>query len=219
MPLPNLIDKQDTFEIVRDQIASILITEIANQMSLATTAGKDPNDWKLRIFTERSNPWEQWLNEVTDSSPIVNVWYDGSTFDASSSGIVERQTSETIYNIDMYGVGQSGDDGTGQTLGDKEAALENQRAVRLVRNILMAAENTYLQLRGLVGKRWIQSISAFQPAIDANTVHKVVGSRIAFRVTFNEFSPQYDPPIIELITTQTIRAETGEILINANYPK
>ena len=54
---------------------------------LATAGGKDPADWKLRIFTERSNPWEEWLNidADTDTSPVVNVWFDTSTFDQSEN--------------------------------------------------------------------------------------------------------------------------------------
>ena len=50
MTLP-LIDKLDTFEIVRDEIAAILATEIASQEALA--AGEpDPTLWRLRVFLE-----------------------------------------------------------------------------------------------------------------------------------------------------------------------
>ena len=59
--ISELIDKQDNFEIVRDQIAAILVNEVASQMALATAEAKDPEDWNLQIFTERSNPWEKWL--------------------------------------------------------------------------------------------------------------------------------------------------------------
>ena len=89
MSLP-LIDKQDNFEVIRDQIAAVLVAETANQMQLATNAAKDPQGWKLRVFTERSNPWEQWLNGATDKSPLVNVWYDNSNFDQKASNISER---------------------------------------------------------------------------------------------------------------------------------
>ena len=34
--IPELIDKQDTFEVVRDEIAAILKTEVVSQMALAT---------------------------------------------------------------------------------------------------------------------------------------------------------------------------------------
>ena len=69
--IAELIDKQDNSEIVRDQIAAILATEVANQQALATADGKDPADYKLRIYTERSNPWEAFLNDQTDCKRVV----------------------------------------------------------------------------------------------------------------------------------------------------
>jgi len=219
--IPELIDKQDNFEIIRDQIAAILATEIANQMTLATAAGKDPDDWNLKIFVERSNPWEKYLNvtECADISvPIVNVWYDNSNFDQKSSDIVERQTSKSIFNIDCYGYGRSSNEQAGgHSAGDKNAALAVQKAVRLVRNILMAGEYTYLGLRGVVGMRWPQSITVFQPQIDARTIQQIVGARIALHVSFNEFSPQVVGEDLELVSTQVTRQEDGEVFINADY--
>lgn len=217
--IQSLIDKQDTFEIVRDQIAAILVTEIANQQVLATAAGKDPDEWKLRVYVERSNPWEQFLNSpVTDRSPLVNIWYDNSSFDPSASNVSERQKTEGIFNIDCYGYGISqGDGGTGHVPGDKEAAFEVQKALRLVRNILMASEYTYLGLRGTVWTRWPQSITVFQPQIDARNVQQIVGARLAFRVVFNEFSPQYEADELELLSVDVLRTEDGEIVLEADY--
>jgi len=218
MTISTLIDKQDTFEIVRDQIGAILTIEVASQMQLATNAGKDPNDYKLRIFTERSNPWEEFLNEVVDTSPLVNVWFDNSSFDPSKSNVVERQASETVYNIDCYGYGRSRDDGaTGHIPGDREASFEVQKALRLVRNILMAAEYTYLGLRKTVWHRMPQSITAFQPELDARQMQQIVGARLAFRVIFNEFSPQVEPVDLELLSVDVIRTEDGEIVLEADY--
>lgn len=214
-----LIDKQDSFEIIRDQIAAILVTEVAAQMALAVTAGKDPELWKLRVFSERSNPFEQFLNDPeADISPLVNIWVDNSQFDPGASNISERQKSETIYNLDCYGIGVSKDVAAGgHTPGDEKASLDVQRAVRLTRNIFMASENTYLKLRGLVWGRWPHSIDFFQPQIDGRTVQQVKGARFALRVSFNEFSPQYVPETLELITNTIKRAEDGEILIEADY--
>ncbi len=219
MTIATLIDKQDNIEIIRDQIAAILKTEIISQMALAVLAAKDPNDFKLRIFTERSNPWEQWLNDPqSDTSPIVNVWVDNANYDKSASNVVERQNTEAVYNIDCYGYGLSKTDGgSGHIPGDKEASLEVQRAYRLVRNILMAAEYTYLALRGLVWSRWPQSFTIFQPQLDGRTVQQVVGARLAFRVSFNEFSPQIPPEILELVSTDVRRTEDGEIIAEADY--
>ena len=105
-----LIDKLDNFEVVRDQIATILATEFASQQSLARAASKNPADWKVRVFTERSNPWEEWLNSVADPSPLVSVWYDRSQFDPAKSNVIDRQAAMAIYNIDCYGLGIAKDD-------------------------------------------------------------------------------------------------------------
>lgn len=216
--ISQLIDKQDNFEVVRDEIAAILVTEVASQMALATAGGKDPNDWKLRVYAERSNPWEALLNEQTDRSPIVNVWYDNSNFDPRSSNSVERQKAEAVFNIDCYGYGMSQDVvGGGHKAGDQEAAIEVQRAIRLVRNILMAGEYTYLGLRGLVWSRWPQSVTIFQPNIDARQMQQIVGARLAFRVVFNEFSPQVQAETLELVSAKVSRSEDGEVVINADY--
>lgn len=218
MALP-LIDKQDNFEIIRDQIALILATETVAQVALATAAAKpNPDDWKLRIFTERSNPWEQLLNSQADRSPIVNVWFENSNFEKGASNISERQKAEGVFNIDCYGYGIAADDGgTGHTPGDKEAALQVHTALRLIRNILMASENTYLGLRGLVWQRWPQNITVFQPQIDNRTIQQIVGARLAFRVVFNEFSPQFTGSNLELVSVDVNRAEDGQILVEADY--
>lgn len=218
MTIAALIDKQDNFEIIRDQIAAILATEVASQMALATAGGKDPDDWKLRIFSERSNPWEQLLNEQTDRSPIVNVWFDNSNFDPAASNISERQKTEGVFNIDCYGYGISSDEmGGGHNPGDKEAAFEVHKALRLVRNILMAAEYTYLGLRGVVWQRWPQSITVFQPQLDGRQMQQLVGARLAFRVVFNEFSPQVPAETLELVSVDVMRTEDGEIVVEADY--
>lgn len=215
-----LIDKQDNFEIIRDKIAVILATETINQQALATAALKDPNDWKLRVYTERSNPFEQWLNiePPTDKTPIVNVWYESSNFDPAASNISERQKTTGVFYIDCYGYGESSNlIAGGHVPGDSAAAFQAQNAIKLVRNILMAAENTYLQLRGLVWQRWPQSITMFQPQIDNLAAQNVIAARLVFSVIFNELSPQVAPEILELVSVDIKRAEDGEIVIDADY--
>ena len=137
MAIDTLIDKQDNFEIIRDQIAAILAIETASQQSLAETANKEnPGLWKIRPFTEQANPIEGWRDidstSSIDASPIVNVWYDNGSFPMNKGNVVERQEHEGVYNIDCYGVGYSRDvPAGGHVVGDQEAALEAQRAVRL----------------------------------------------------------------------------------------
>ena len=218
MTISTLINKQDNAEIVRDQIAAILALEVASQMQLATDAALDPNDWKVRVFQERANPWETFPSKKNDDSPIVNVWWDNSAFEAQASNISERQKSSTVYNLDCYGYGKSRDNPAGgHHCGDQSAAEEVQRAVRLVRNILMAAEYTYLGLRGTVWRRWVDTITIFQPQQDNQNVHHVVGARIVFRVDFNEFSPQVPPETLDLLSATVQRTEDNQVVIEADY--
>lgn len=218
-----LITKRDNFEIIADQIAQILTNEIANQIQLAT-ASTDPNvnadDYRLRIYREHFTPWEVVLNSQSAESrqPLVNIWFDSSSFDKTSSNISQQQKCTATYNIDCYGLGLSQDVATGGHVdGDEDAARQVHRAIRLVRNILMAAENTYLGMRGTVWHRWPQSITPFQPQIDGQQVQKVMGSRIAFSVEFNEFSPQVVPETIEEIGVDLQRASDGSIIAECDY--
>lgn len=216
--IEGLIDKVDSFEQIRDQIAGILAAESVSQQALAVTAGKDPDDWKLRVYTERSNPWETWLNNSDDRSPLVNVWYDSSVFDGTAGDVVSRQKTTGVYNIDCYGLGVAADEpGGGHKPGDRESAFEVARCLRLARNILMASDYTYLGLRGLVWQRWPESITSFQPEIDNRALQKITGARIAFRVVFNEFSPQAVPVDLDIVFVTIDRALDGQILVEAEY--
>lgn len=216
--IPSLIDKQDNFEIIRDQIAAILKVESTGQQALAVTAAKDPDLWKLRVFTERSDPWEQWLNNQDDASPIINVWFDNMTPDPRASNVMERQKVDGVFNIDCYGLGISADIPAGGHIpGDQEAALESQRAFRLVRNILMAGPYTYLGLRGLVWTKMPQAGTSFQPQLDVRSAQRVLATRLALRVGFSEFAPQFEAEVLELISVQVRRTEDGEIVLEADF--
>ena len=81
----------------------------------------------------------------------------------------------------------------------------------------MAAEYTYLGLQGLVWQRWPQSITVFQPQLDGRQMQQIVGARLALRVVFNEFSPQVEAETLELLSVDVIRAEDGEIVLEADY--
>jgi hypothetical protein len=216
--IDSLIDKQDNFEIIRDQISAILTTEVASQKSLAAAAGKDATLWDFKVYTERSNPWERYLNDMSELTPIVNVWYDNSNFDPAASNIVERQATDAVFNIDCYAVANSSDnEAGGHNPGDQEAAFAVQRVIRLVRNILMAAEYTYLGLRGVVWQRWPQTVTVFQPQQDRANVRPIIAARVGFKVRFSEFSPQISGNALELLTTTVKRTEDGEVVLEAYY--
>lgn len=220
-----LITGRDSSEIVRDQIAAILVNESASQQAFALAAvpPADPDDYKLRVFVERTNPWAEWIESPEEEPerrfPIINVWVDSINYDMASSNVVERQKATVIYNIDCYGYGVAEDDPTGgHSPSDEQAAFEAQRAARLVRRILMAATYTYLDLRGMVWRRWPQNMTFFQPQIDARPVSRVQAARLAFQVEMNEWSPQVHGAPLEALVATVKRSPTGEVYFVAEYP-
>lgn len=222
--IDTLIAKTDNFELVRDEIAAILTLESENQQTLALAAGEDERLWKLRVFVERSNPWSEFQDEheQIDAAPVVNVWFDDSTIDLKRSNLVERQGTDGTFNVDVYGYGISEEtlDYEGELThipGDERAAREAHRAARLVRNILMAGAYTYLGMRGVVGRRWFQSIKSFQLPLDDRAAQRVKGVRLALRVDFNEFSPQVQGQPFELLHVDVKRKETGQLYFAAEY--
>ncbi len=155
MALP-LIDKLDSFELVRDQIAGILVAEVANQRTLATAALKDPLDYTLNVYLERDFPVDRWLNSgVTDdisTAPIVSVWMEQSSINMrKTSNANNEQSFDVVYNLDVMARGFSSDVGAGgYSPADRAARIKCHSAVRLVRNILAHPNNSRLGLPSIV---------------------------------------------------------------------
>lgn len=221
--ITNLIDKFDNMELIRDKIASILANEIANQKQLAIDANKNYNLWNFKVYTERSNPIENFLNinenaTLADNLPIVNIWFDNYNLEDKNSNTVERQTINGTFNIDIYALGISKNNAlSGHLMGDELANREVQRVFRLVRNILMASSYTYLDMRDIVGKRWIQTVTSFQPDSSGKDMQQVQAIRVSFIVQFNEFSPQYQGQGLELISNELKRNEDGSVIANVDF--
>lgn len=210
----NLIDTPDRFETVRDQIAAILAVERDDQKVKAAAAGKNPALWDFKVYEERANPWGDYLNENADLTPIVNVWFDSDSFAEGATTRAETQKCNAFYNVDVIAAAKR----TTTTAGDETAAKDAQRIARLVRNILMASEYTYLALpRGTCWDRQVESREAFQPGIGADASIRVLGMRVRMRVSFNEISPQYEGVALTGLDVEIKRAETGEVYTNLSY--
>lgn len=219
--IETLIEGQDRFELVRDQIAAILVLESEAQQALATAADKDPRSWKLRVFLERDNPWGLFIDDPAqlDASPIVNVTWTGFTPDGASASTVDGGKTSATYQIDCYGYGKSADveDG-GHLPGDQAAGIEAARTVRLVRNILMSGHYTYLGLpRKTVWRRWLQSVTALSPPMNERAAQHVVCARMTLEVLFGETSPQVQGHIINSLFVQVKQAKNGRLYFAAQY--
>ena len=137
------------------------------------------------------------------------MYFDTATYNERYGDVVERQRSDSVFNIDCYAIGVSEDSLSGHKIGDKEAALNVHRAARLVRNILMAGENTYLGLRGTVWGRWPQSLTVLQPEMNGQSLQHIICARLVLRVSHNEFSPQIAGEIMEQLNVTMTRDSDG----------
>jgi hypothetical protein len=205
--ITTLIDKQDTYEIVRDQIAAILAIEIENQRVLAIGAGKNPDDFYFSTYIERSRPWE--ISEM----PLVNVLFDNDIFDRKGSGMLKEQKPIGTFHIDCYGTKDATDDNTGDELTSREV----DRIARLARNILMHNGYTYLDLQGTVATRYIMRREKFIPNINMEGYENVIGCRLICEVGYVEYSPQTVPENLELLILECKRAQDGKVYFIAEY--
>lgn len=219
--IPDLIDKQDTSEIIRDQIAAILKAEEINQRALAEAAGKDPEGWRFKIYLERSNPWADFMDATEPQPPVINVTLESCDYNQSWSVIGGQHVGTTaVFNIDCYGHGMSADEiaSDGHVAGDKMGCLEAQRAARFARNVLASAHYTYLDMpRGVVHQRWVDGLTILQPALEGREMQQIVAARLPLHVRFNEIAPQHAGEIAEIIGVTIFRQATGEIHFQGEY--
>lgn len=209
-----LITQPDGFEVVRDQIAAILVLERDDQMSQAQAQSLDPELWNFKVFTERSNPWGDYLNDSADLTPIINVWFDSDSFADSASVRSAYQKCNGFFNVDITAAGKRSTNMTG----DETAARNAARVARLARNILMASNYTYLGLpRGTAWDRKVESRQAYQPPIGSDAALRVNGVRLRVQVSFNETAPQYEGVPLAGVDIEIKRKETGEVYIDLAY--
>ncbi|MBQ6782301.1 MAG: hypothetical protein IJP62_13910 [Treponema sp.] len=145
-----LQSEPDNIEIIRDQIAALLAIDLNKQHEIAMNT-LDPNDgdYDVAVYVENDDPL-QYVDDATPGAnpfPCVNVSLD-SCDDDKGTASVNRQCWTAQFYIDCYATGNTASD---EDFGTK-AALKAWKTARLVRRILRAEPNTYLRLRGVVGK-------------------------------------------------------------------
>lgn len=218
--IQTLIETPDNRELVRDQIAAILKVEADSQRALAQAAGKDPELWRLRVYSEKAEPWAAFSD--SKKSPIINVWVENSTADKAGSDPVNHSKWQTTYHIDCYGFGVTQGTDQGHDAADKMAVFEAERALRQCRNILASSYYTYLGFpqgaflpqgqKQVVWGRWISNITSFQPPQSERPVERVQAIRLDLEVTYSEFSPQYVAQPLEILALALTKSDDGEWL-------
>lgn len=213
--ITTLIDKQDSNEIIRDQIAAILAIEITNQQTLAIAASRDPDDFSFSVYIERSNPW------VSNEMPLVNIIFDNDRFDNKNSNRIDRQRAVGTFHIDCYAKKDTTDNNTGDELSSKEA----DRIARFVRNIIMSGQYIYLALghndlgvgNNIVTSRYIMRREKFQPDIRNEGYENIIACRLTLEVEYDELSPQVEMEDFELLINSCTRSDDDKVYFSTEY--
>lgn len=212
--------------LIGDRIAELLLVESRNQYALAEARNEDPSPYDIRVFRERTNPWDLFVlpDEQEDISsdlrPIVNIWFDNRTTERAASNPISRTKVTGVYNIDCYACGVSRETLCGHEPGDLRASRVADQTIELVRGILTAGTYTYLGLpRRAEQYVWgvhAETITMYQPQIENRHVQSIHAGRLTFHVEFNEESLEAEPAILEGVSVRIDNA-SGEFLFETKY--
>lgn len=203
-----LVSAPDNIEVIRDQIGALLALDLANQYALAKEAN-DPSaaDYDVQVFVENDSPFQYVDEDTPDANPFpcVNVSIE-STGQEKGTASVGKQVMNAQFYVDVYATGntESVDD-----MGAK-ASLKAWKTARLVRHILRAEANTYLRLRGIVGKVSFR-FQAGEPNSPQSAI-RVKMVRITVGVDYVEDVPITQGVGVEIISAN-IADESGAVIL------
>ena len=177
-----LQSEPDNIEVIRDQIAALLVVDFRRQAELAAESGAtDSGDYNVAVYVESDDPL-QYVDEDTPGAnpfPCVNVILDSSDPDKGTASVNKQAFTAKLY-VDCYAEGNAAEDGEFSF----KAAQRAWKTARLVRRILRAEANTYLRLRGIVGRvAW--SFQAGEPSNTRSAI-KVKMVRVTLTVDYVE---------------------------------
>jgi len=96
--LTESVSFSSNIQVVIDKIAEILVYELANQQSLATT----PDDYDIRVYTDRFQPLDQFKKDKTS---LVNIELSDSVIQSSVTATFGKQQESVTINLYVYSVG------------------------------------------------------------------------------------------------------------------
>ena len=217
--LPALLFEADTSEKVRDALTVILAQNVQEQKRLCEVAGVPPEEWDVRVYQERANPLQFFMQDSDRPVAAINVWYEGSAFDISKSQKFGKQATGGAFNIDVvgYGVSQDGADST-HVPGDEAAAKAAQKIAKFVRVVLDSPINKGLGLPvGAVQRQWVASITMSEPQNNGDSAVHAIAARVRFEAAFFEFAPDAPENPICDFRVDILRASDGAILAQSRF--
>jgi hypothetical protein len=175
---------QQNFELIRDQIASILALELSAQ-TVATN---------LKTWIERIIPFG--LEEL----PAINIYYQSTPYD-NHTPVSRRGINKYIIDIHVNAKHTDADEA------DKLAAINVQRFAGIVMYILSCGEWYDLGFGpGTIASRWVESCTIGRVE-QKDALHTVV-AQIAFNVLSTESVGDLTGLVLSVVSTQVKIDET-----------
>lgn len=145
--LLNGIIPKSGFELVRDAIGAILLTELTNQKTLQGTDFPE----EINILAESLIPSD------SADSVTINVLLDSATY----GGMTQKDAmGRTLYFIDISTSGTEKSDTTGST----DSAFRRDRFVSMIGYIFRSAQYRMLGFDpGLIGGTYVESFATLDP--------------------------------------------------------
>ncbi len=163
------------FEVARDAIGAMLLTELTNQKA-------------LQQFDEPVNIYRGRMMAIqTDELLYINVIYDSSAF-ANYTQV--NQQGRTVYFVDVYSIGENvpADGDTPAISGAEISDRRLQKFMGMCRHILASPMYVTLGIDPslqLIGGKFVESMATDQSPADADSSYSRMG-RITFVVNVNE---------------------------------
>jgi hypothetical protein len=214
--------QHSTFENILVQINDILVAEETNQEAQAELLSLNPADFSWQ------NRMEDFLIIETETEleiPIVNVWFNNSSFETINNGT--NINCVGTYYIDVYSEALTPEDYS--QIGLTASSSINNRVVRQIIGILMSPK--YYKLGFPLGKdvdgnlypnfikkRYIEDITKFIPENSPSTTNNTISTRVIFKVEFveliNDLNGDALTSVLSNLNTETSSENLDGVLVN-----
>lgn len=176
----NFIIQENTgFISVRDQLYTIISTEIANQATLETNAVKKAFLQSLNVFQERFTPYGP------DELPNINIVFGGGILGPSSRG-TQKHNPEFFIDVHCEAATSVDDDSDVVTYGDTAASKMVHKVLNILRIIITFPEYQSLLLKPLVGHVDVTGFEMFQPQRNTDEANNLIAGRIKLEISLEE---------------------------------
>jgi hypothetical protein len=186
-----LIKNPDSIEIIRDQVSAILKIECAAQYKMATDQGAaDAADYRIGIWKEKTRPWQITEDaEKKNPFPLVNVSLMGFHADTPPGPVIGQKKYVGEIYLDCYASGEFDSEDQSD---DTDSAVKAWKIGRIVRNIILREQYSYLGLRGIVRDFRITEVKTGDPRNNENSAQSVTICRLVLSFNYYEDSPQVE---------------------------